>query len=505
MGKFVTDSNNEWTPELLEEAWKHIEEIGVGEMGLELYENQFEIVGSDGMLEAYASVGLPINYQHWSFGKKLLTDTARYKRGHQGLAYELVINSSPCINYLMEENTLTTQMLVMAHAGVGHNAVFKGNEHFREWTMADYIVPYMKFAKAYIAECETKYGWQKVEQVLDAAHALQNYSVDKYKKPHKPKGAAAAAQKAKHEFDEQTYDQYINSWTEYANRKEENKEVEIKDVEPTENILYFIEKNAPNLKQWEREVVRIVRMIGQYFFPQLSCQVTHEGVATFTHHHIVSRLDEKGIVDSAFMMEFAQMHAGVVWQRDMHPLHNPYKLGWEIFKDIKRMCETPTKEDELWFPHLVGKPFWPEFRHAFKNFKDTSLIQQYVSPKLIRDFKLMALHDGGDQVDHYDVTEVSDEVGYGKIRKMMADSKDINLRLPRIEVADVLSKGDRRLILKHHMNGNIELDREEAAKTLKLVYRLWQFPVEIQSFKKNEDGTETYKGSITFKPEKSED
>jgi spore cortex formation protein SpoVR/YcgB (stage V sporulation) len=37
--------------------------------------------------------------------------------------------------------------------------------------------------------------------------------------------------------------------------------------EPQENLLYFIEKNAPLLEPWQREVVRIVRKIGQYFFP----------------------------------------------------------------------------------------------------------------------------------------------------------------------------------------------------------------------------------------------
>ncbi len=44
-----------------------------------------------------------------------------------GLAYEIVINSDPCISYVMEENTATMQTLVIAHAAFGHNHFFKNN------------------------------------------------------------------------------------------------------------------------------------------------------------------------------------------------------------------------------------------------------------------------------------------------------------------------------------------------------------------------------------------
>lgn len=42
-----------------------------------------------------------------------------------GLAYELVINSNPCISYLMEENSMPMQALVIAHACYGHNSFLK--------------------------------------------------------------------------------------------------------------------------------------------------------------------------------------------------------------------------------------------------------------------------------------------------------------------------------------------------------------------------------------------
>lgn len=102
-----------------------------------------------------------------------------------GLAYEIVINSDPCIAYLMEENTVTMQALVMAHACYGHNSFFKGNYLFQTWTDASSIIDYLLFAKNYIAECEQKFGVNEVEKLLDSCHALMNYGVDRYKRPEK--------------------------------------------------------------------------------------------------------------------------------------------------------------------------------------------------------------------------------------------------------------------------------------------------------------------------------
>ena len=70
----------------------------------------------------------------------------------RALAYELVINSNPCISYLMEENTMAMQTLVIAHAAFGHNHFFKNNYLFRQWTDADSILDYLDFAKDYLDE-----------------------------------------------------------------------------------------------------------------------------------------------------------------------------------------------------------------------------------------------------------------------------------------------------------------------------------------------------------------
>src|ERR671921_2876606 len=154
-----------------------VEKIGVGEMGLDVYPNQIEVITPEQMLDAYASSGMPLFYKHWSFGKRFAMHEAGYRQGLMGLAYEIVINSNPCISYIMEENTATMQTLVIAHAAFGHNHFFKNNYLFREWTDADGILDYLEFAKGYIARCEQRYGEVAVERLLDAAHALMSPSI----------------------------------------------------------------------------------------------------------------------------------------------------------------------------------------------------------------------------------------------------------------------------------------------------------------------------------------
>ena len=118
-------TGSEWQWDLISRVYDECDLIAREEMGLSIYPNQLEMISSEQMLDAYASVGMPIYYKHWSFGKHFVRESRNYHSGSGGLAYELVINSSPCINYLMEDNTMTTQALVIAHAAFGHNHFFK--------------------------------------------------------------------------------------------------------------------------------------------------------------------------------------------------------------------------------------------------------------------------------------------------------------------------------------------------------------------------------------------
>jgi len=177
-------SPGEWSFELIDAYHVEIDRVA-REFKLDTYPIQVELITSEQMMDAYSSVGMPVNYHHWSFGKSFLQTEKGYRRGQMGLAYEIVINSNPCIAYLMEENTMTMQALVIAHAAYGHNSFFKGNYLFRQWTNADAIVDYLIFARNYLTECEERHGEEEVELLLDSCHALMNVGVDRYKRPAK--------------------------------------------------------------------------------------------------------------------------------------------------------------------------------------------------------------------------------------------------------------------------------------------------------------------------------
>src|SRR6201992_2683380 len=115
----------DWDFATLQRIHDACEEIAKNELGIDVYPNQIEVITAEQMLDAYSSVGMPLFYKHWSFGKHFAHQEASYRKGLMGLAYEIVINSSPCISYLMEENTATMQTLVIAHAAFGHNHFFQ--------------------------------------------------------------------------------------------------------------------------------------------------------------------------------------------------------------------------------------------------------------------------------------------------------------------------------------------------------------------------------------------
>lgn len=480
------DDGPDWSFDLLEEYEAEIDRVAKA-FKLDIYPNQIEVITAEQMMDAYASIGMPINYTHWSFGKKFIQTEQQYRRGQMGLAYEIVINSNPCISYLMEENTITMQALVMAHACYGHNSFFKGNYLFQTWTDASSIIDYLVFAKNYIAKCEQKYGDKEVESILDSCHALMNYGVDRYKRPQK---ISMQEEQNRQEQREAYMQSQVNElWRTVPESKEDAKPKKQRfPSEPQENLLYFIEKNAPLLEPWQREIVRIVRKVSQYFYPQKQTQVMNEGWACFWHYHLLNTLYDEGKVTDRFMLEFLHSHTSVVAQPDYNSPYysgiNPYALGFNMFMDIKRICEAPTDEDKYYLPDIAGKD-WLETAHfAMHNFKDESFISQFLSPKLMRDFKFFAVED--DAIKTYvSVSAIHDEQGYAQIREKLSAQYNLSNLEPNIQVHNVDVMGDRSLTLRYIPQNGIPL-ADSKEEVMKHLHRLWKFDVNLEQ--KDENG-----------------
>lgn len=154
---------------------------------------------------------------------------------------------------------------------IGHSAFFRMNYMFKDRTDADFIIPYLKFARKFIAQCEKEYGVEKVEKLLDACHALKWYGIHKYKKP-KTKTAQQIKERERFRLETErlAYNKIFENTKKPKQTKKRSKPFGNRFDFPYDNILYFIEKNSPSLAPWEKEIVRITRTLSEYFYPQMS-------------------------------------------------------------------------------------------------------------------------------------------------------------------------------------------------------------------------------------------
>jgi stage V sporulation protein R len=476
----------DWDFAILRRIHDACEEIALSELGLDIYPNQIEVITAEQMLDAYSSIGMPLLYKHWSFGKHFAHHEAFYRKGLRGLAYEIVINSSPCISYLMEENTATMQTLVIAHAAFGHNHFFKNNYLFRQWTDADGILDYLNFAKGYVARCEERHGLVAVGRTLDAAHALMSHGIHRY--PSQKKHDLREEERRERErrlHEERVFNDLWRTVPTGPGKTSTELSLDRRRALlglPQENILYFLEKSAPRLQPWQRELLRIVRHVAQYFYPQGQTKVMNEGTATYVHYRIMTRLHEQGRISDGDFLEFIQSHTNVVFQPayddPRYSGFNPYALGFAMMQDIERIVSAPDDEDREWFPDIAGREDpMAVLRDIWANYRDESFISQFLSPRLMRQMRMFHLHDDPSESAGIRVDAIHDERGYRRIRRELARQHDIGWIDPNIEVVDVDLAGDRRLLLRHSVvNGNL-LDEADTRRVLQHLADLWSYDV----------------------------
>lgn len=476
----------DWSFETLQEIYDAVEAVATKEMRLDTFPNQIEVITAEQMLDAYSSTGMPQLYRHWSFGKRFAQFEGVYRAGLQGLAYEIVINASPCISYVMEENSATMQALVIAHAAFGHNHFFKNNYQFRQWTDPGGILDYLGYAKNYIASCEERYGEAEVERLLDAAHALAPQGVDRYPRK-RPMSLLdeEARDRARQAESERLYD---DLWRTAPRQGAATKKVIDHQRAllrlPQENLLYFLEKTAPKLASWQREALRIVRLIAQYFYPQQQTKVMNEGCATWCHYKIMSALHESGRIADGSFLEFLQSHTNAIRQPTAHdPSYggiNPYALGFDMMSDIARIVRDPTEEDRRWFPDIAGRgDEMAVLKDVWANYRDDSFIAQFLSPNLMRKWRLFHIVDEAD-APKLKVGSIHNERGYRDLRHRLASDYEAGSHTPDIQIVDVDLAGSRRLVLHHRVFGGKILDVVDAALVLRHLTALWGYEVVLE-------------------------
>ncbi len=459
---------------------------------LDTYPNRIDLITAGQMNDLYVSTGLP-SYNHWSFGKQRTREEAQYQQGKKGLAYEMVVNTNPSVAYCLENNSKMMQMLVIAHASYGHNSFFKSNNLYRKFTRPNTIVEELNSLNAYIRECEEKHGVERVELLLDACHALRMQGVDYHVRPKK----RSVKERKQRRLDiiekvEENYDSYLD-WTAKDKTLTEKFNEAAKDKKPKfvgeQNILRFIAENSPVLEPWQRKIIKGVCDKNQYFYPQMMHdQVMNEGWASFWHHTLMTDVYKMDLIDDGMYQEFLTSHTNVCnipGERSEKPVFmsmNPYKLGFEMYKDIQRICEEPTEEDKKHFPDFAGNGEWLDtIKYAMKNFRDESFILQYLSPKVMRDLLLFAVEDDSFNEEFAEVTAIHNEKGYNDIREGLSAQTRLAEVVPDISVESYDRLGDRSLNLVHKAFNYRTLDTQDTLSSLRYMSYLWGFKVTLKT------------------------
>ena len=379
--------------------------------------------------------GMPSHYAHWSFGKSFERTHQMYNLGAEGLPYELIINSNPSIAYLMRENPLYLQVLIMAHC-VGHSDFFKNNKEFAH-TEPERIVSKFRNARKRI-QCyieDPSIGIIKVEQILDAAHAVQ-FQTNRHSR--------------KYFSQEEKEEEILENWRLAV---KENSDLAIPDLKkipakPEYDLLGFVLEHCRFLEAWESDIIEIVREEANYFLPQMKTKIMNEGWASTWHYRICHELNLSTGMHIPFIKSHNQVvrpHAGAI---------NPYHVGFLIFKDIERRFGI----DECFI--------------ARETCSDESFIRAYLTRELCEELELFQFME---QDEFYLITEVSDEDGWKNIRTNLIKQAGAN-NIPIIYVEEI---EENDVLILHHEHDGRDIEMPYAAKVVNHIQTLWKNPVKL--------------------------
>lgn len=450
------------------ENWaKKIEEVAAG-FGLDWYPQEFEVIDYETMLGLQAYHGIPSYYPHWSFGKAYERNATFYGYGFVNLPYELVINTNPCIAYLMDQNPLALQILTIAHV-YAHNNFFKNNVNFQKGTRAELALEFFHASaeriRGYIAD--PTIGHLKVEKLLNAAHALMYHCS-------RVPGVGYATQKEKKLAMLKKLNIPEDEWEHLKTKKDtELPDLTKTPLEPEENIVLFIRDHSPRgLEDWERDILTIVAESFDYFKPQILTKIANEGWASYWHHRIIRALN----LSADLRLAIADYHSGVVCAPENPLMINPYWVGFTLWNDIFRKYEEPTPEEKNRHD-LVGGGGLGHVFHVMRTTNDSAFLRAYLTKEVMEKLNFFSFGTDGQKliVDQ----KVEDET-WRKIKALII--RDVGMGLvPDIRIKDADYEDARSLYLIHNFDDR-HLDNEYAQKTIEHIHHLWGRPVYLETF-----------------------
>ncbi|ATH71525.1 SpoVR family protein [Bacillus sp. FSL K6-0046] len=455
---------------LLQRAIDEITEIAEG-FGLDFYPMRYEICPAE-VIYTFGAYGMPTRFSHWSFGKQFHKMKLHYDLGLSKI-YELVINSNPCYAFLLDNNSLVQNKLIVAHV-LAHCDFFKNNCRFQN-TKRD-MVESMSAAAERIKEYEHIHGTKEVESFLDAVLALQEH-ID----PSLVRSKLSWNLDDEDEYEEdkpKRQTPYDDLWgMDEPKTREKKKTIKQFPPKPEKDILLFIEAHSRELEPWQRDVLTMLREEMLYFWPQLETKIMNEGWASYWHQRIMRELD----LDSSESIEFAKLNAGVV--QPSKTGINPYYLGLKIFEDIEERYDHPCEElKKAGVTEGSGRSKMFEVREIES---DISFIRNYLTKDLVMREDLYLFQKQG-----RDYKVIDKE--WKAVRDQLVSMR-VNGGFPYLTVIDGDYLKNNELYIKHWYEG-IELDLKYLEKVLPYLYQLWGRSVHIESVLEGKEVMFSYDG-----------
>jgi stage V sporulation protein R len=455
----------------LEKAVEQIWDIAINKFGLDPFPVRFEIVPASVMYEV-GSYALPGRYSHWTFGKAYNRMKMMYDFGLSKI-YEVVINSNPSYAFLLETNSLIQNKLVIAHV-LGHIDFFKNNAYFSHTNRR--MIDEAALHARRMGEYEFTWGRKVVEEFLDSVLSIEEHIDPNFfiRKAHREKDK----KEKKPTKVEGRYDDLLTAEELGKDKAEASEEKENLGV-PEKDLIYYIQKHSPILKDWQREVMQMLHEEMEYFVPQMQTKIMNEGWASFFHSRIMREMD----LPTEDHLEFAELHAGVVSPHKGQI--NPYYLGYKIWEDIEKRWDHPTLEEREKFGR-VGDEGWHKIFEVREMDNDISFLRNYLTEELCEELDLFVYELVDDE--EWTITDKRWE----KVRDQLVANMT-NFGFPYIEVLDGDFDRNRELYLRHRYEG-VELDMKYAHKTLEHVYKLWGRDVHLETVVDDESLVMHYDG-----------
>lgn len=440
--------------------------------GLDFYEMRFEICPAD-IIYTFGAYGMPTRFSHWSFGKAFHRMKMQYDFGLSRI-YELVINSDPCYAFLLDGNTLIQNKLVAAHV-LAHCDFFKNNARFAHTSR--YMVESMAVSADRIRAYEIQYGKESVEELLDAALAVQEHVDPSYLARNRPR-EAIKEEKSQTGPESPYEDLWKLDERGIQPKREEPAAIQKIPARPEKDLVRFIMEHSKVLTDWQRDILSMLRDEMLYFWPQLETKIMNEGWATYWHLRILREMD----LTEDETIEFARMNAGVILPSRTNI--NPYHVGLKMWEDIEKRWDNPTEEERERRGRKPGRGREKMFE-VREIESDISFLRNYLTKDLVEELDLYLYQKVGNE---WKIVEKDWE----RVRDQLCASR-VNGGFPVLMVQDGDYLRNGELYIRHEYEG-VELDVKYLEKTLPYVYRLWGRPVHLETVLENRPVLFTFDG-----------